>query len=350
MSYTPQYVTKPDGINAELTKISVAISRCVQRYPNGANQLESSLDMNSNRLLNLPKATTPTDPVRFQDMEEYVLNASLGGVDLSSKQDTLVSGQNIKTINNQSILGPGNLVVTGAGGTTDHSALLNRGLPDQHSIEAITGLQTVLDSKANTVHTQDISTVTGLQAELDAKAAVSHTHTISNVTGLQAAIDSKAAVVHTHVIADITSLQTTLDTKAGTSVATTSLNGLMSAADKTKLGGIATGATANSPDATLLARANHTGSQAISTVTNLQTTLDGKQATLVSGTNIKTINGTSVLGSGNIVISGGGGGGLVDGDYGDVVVSGTGTVMTLDASITASINRAKLFGLIGMTR
>lgn len=32
-----------------------------------------------------------------------------------------------------------------------------------------------------------------------------------------------------------------------------------------------------------------------------------KQATLVSGTNIKTINGTSVLGSGNIVISGGGG-------------------------------------------
>jgi hypothetical protein len=34
----------------------------------------------------------------------------------------------------------------------------------------------------------------------------------------------------------------------------------------------------------------------------------GKQDTLVSGTNIKTINGTSVLGSGNISISGGGGG------------------------------------------
>jgi hypothetical protein len=34
--------------------------------------------------------------------------------------------------------------------------------------------------------------------------------------------------------------------------------------------------------------------------------LSGKQNTLVSGTNIKTINGSSVLGSGNIVISGGG--------------------------------------------
>jgi hypothetical protein len=34
-----------------------------------------------------------------------------------------------------------------------------------------------------------------------------------------------------------------------------------------------------------------------------QTALDGKQATLVSGTNIKTINSTSILGSGNISIS-----------------------------------------------
>lgn len=37
--------------------------------------------------------------------------------------------------------------------------------------------------------------------------------------------------------------------------------------------------------------------------------ISGKQDKLVSGTNIKTINGTSLLGSGNINISGGGGGG-----------------------------------------
>ena len=39
------------------------------------------------------------------------------------------------------------------------------------------------------------------------------------------------------------------------------------------------------------------------------TALAGKQETLVSGTNIKTINNESILGSGNIVIQGGGGGG-----------------------------------------
>jgi hypothetical protein len=45
--------------------------------------------------------------------------------------------------------------------------------------------------------------------------------------------------------------------------------GLMSAADKSKLDGVAAGATANSSDATLLARANHTGTQAANTITGL---------------------------------------------------------------------------------
>jgi hypothetical protein len=48
--------------------------------------------------------------------------------------------------------------------------------------------------------------------------------------------------------------------------ATTSLAGIFSAADKTKLDGIATGATANSSNATLLNRANHTGTQTLSTI------------------------------------------------------------------------------------
>jgi hypothetical protein len=44
-----------------------------------------------------------------------------------------------------------------------------------------------------------------------------------------------------------------------------------------------------------------------SDVTNLTTDLASKQATLVSGTNIKTINGNSILGAGDLVISGGSG-------------------------------------------
>lgn len=64
---------------------------------------------------------------------------------------------------------------------------------------------------------------------------------------------------------------------------------------------------------------NSSGKVAVSAVTStelgyldgvtsaIQTQLNNKQATLVSGTNIKTINGTSILGSGDITISGGSG-------------------------------------------
>jgi hypothetical protein len=45
----------------------------------------------------------------------------------------------------------------------------------------------------------------------------------------------------------------------------------------------------------------------LSNQTDLQTALNAKQNTLVSSTNIKTINGTSVLGSGDLVVSGGSG-------------------------------------------
>lgn len=69
--------------------------------------------------------------------------------------------------------------------------------------------------------------------------------------------------------------------------ATTSAAGVMTAADKTKLDSIDTAEI----------------EQVIGDVAALQT---DKQDTLVSGTNIKTINGESVLGSGDITISGGG--------------------------------------------
>jgi hypothetical protein len=45
----------------------------------------------------------------------------------------------------------------------------------------------------------------------------------------------------------------------------------------------------------------------LSSQTDLNIALSGKQATLLSGTNIKTINGNSLLGSGDLTISGGSG-------------------------------------------
>lgn len=96
-------------------------------------------------------------------------------------------------------------------------------------------------------------------------------------------------------ISDIAGLQSALDGKASTSVATTSANGLMSSADKVKLNGITAGATANQTDAYLLNRANQTGTQAISTVTGLQTALDSKAAS-----SIAVSSGAGLTGGGNL--------------------------------------------------
>jgi hypothetical protein len=68
-------------------------------------------------------------------------------------------------------------------------------------------------------------------------------------------------------------------------VATGSLKGLMSAADFTKLAGIAAGATANSADASLLARANHTGSQAASTISDFSEAVDDRVGALTTAGN-----------------------------------------------------------------
>ena len=51
--------------------------------------------------------------------------------------------------------------------------------------------------------------------------------------------------------------------------------------------------------------ANNKADAVTSRVQNVETSLENKQDTLVSGTNIKTINGDSILGSGNLVIQSG---------------------------------------------
>lgn len=86
--------------------------------------------------------------------------------DLSAKQDTLVSGTNIKTINNQSILGSGNINIEGGSGGTSTDVQINgSSITSSGTANIIT--EGVYNSSTNKIATMsDMPDITGKQDTL----------------------------------------------------------------------------------------------------------------------------------------------------------------------------------------
>lgn len=93
-------------------------------------------------------------------------------------------------------------------------------------------------------------------------------------------------------------------------------------------------------DAFILDRANHTGTQGSATISDFAEAVDDRVASLLTaGANI-TISYNDATNTLQISAAGAGGGAtLADGNYGDVTVSGTGSVITIN---NASVTLAKL--------
>lgn len=71
-------------------------------------------------------------------------------------------------------------------------------------------------------------------------------------------------------------------------------NKTYTATEKTKLAGVATGATANSSDAILLNRANHTGTQLASTISDFQSSVSANTTVTANTGNITALNNIAV--------------------------------------------------------
>lgn len=69
---------------------------------------------------------------------ESVLEDRIAKINLSDKQDTLISGVNIKTINDESILGSGNITITGGSG--DAVEIIKVNGVDQTKVDGVVNL------------------------------------------------------------------------------------------------------------------------------------------------------------------------------------------------------------------
>lgn len=165
---------------------------------------------------------------------DNLLNAKADNSELTAKQDTLISGTNIKTINNQSILGGGNIEIQASTGSTD--------LSDYYTKE-----------------------------ETDSTFA-----TVSQVENKVDKVEGKS-LISDEEIARLATVTNYDDSTINEQIAT--LNSSKLDVE-----------TYNSDKANFATK----------------TELNSKQNALISGTNIKTINGNSILGSGDITITGGG--------------------------------------------
>ena len=238
-------------------------------------------------------------------------------IDLSVKQDVLVSGENIKTINNNSILGSGNMSLP-----VTISELIDTTISSLANDQFLRYDSTTSKWKNTTVHIPadaNNATITIKDADTTVIGDFTTDQSTAETITIPTATTSKFGLVKVD-----SALSDSSTNPVQNKVINTALSGKQPNLDANQLAAVNSGITD-----TLVAKIG-TNETAIGTinnsdvmnsgitstlVTNYNTHLangnihvtsaqkgvwDAKQEALVSGTNIKTVNGNSLLGSGNV--------------------------------------------------
>jgi len=293
----------------------------------------------------------------------------------TAKQDTLVSGTNIKTINSSSILGSGNLVISstiangdkgditvsssGATWTIDNDAVTYAKIQNVSATDRLLGRSTagagdveeIVCTAAGRALLDDVSasdqrTTLGLGTLATQSGTFSGSSSGSN-TGDQNIFQTIAVSGQSNVVADSATDTLTLAAGTGVSLTTNATTDTItitnSSPDQTVALTAGTGISTSGTYPNFTITNNDLGSSqnifknvAVSGQSTVVADSNNDTLTLVAGTNV-TITTDATTDTITIASSGGGGGGGVsDGDYGDITVSGTGTIWNIDAGVVST--------------
>ncbi|GAB6122572.1 tail fiber domain-containing protein [Dysgonomonas termitidis] len=270
---------------------------------------------------------------------------------LNAKQTTLVSGTNIKTFNSNSLLGSGNINFTASDvnalpNTTTYAGSSSIGGSANSAVKLATARTIALTGNVTGSGTFDGSgdisiatTVNGGSASSVANNMIVKLNSGTTEGTNQFTFNGSAAKtvnITPTAIGAYTSAQvdTALAAKVNTS---TTVNGKALSGNITLSAGDVSAYTKTETDTALSGKqatlVSGTNIKTINSTTLLGSGNIAVQPTLVSGTNIKTINGVTLLGTGDITVSGGGT------TTGTLTVQGNGTTIdTFNGSVNKTIN------------
>ena len=303
------------AINSNFQRIEDHLNDNVLNRTNPANlpnNMSTDVDMNGRRIYNLPAPISPNEPARLVDVTG---GGPVGGA--TNLSATVTAGG--VTINSDT-------------GTDAVIPLANTSVSGVMSPAHVTKL----DSVANG------ATANSSDAQLRDRSTHTGSQTAGTISDFSEAVDDRVAgllVAGTNVSLNYNDVANTLTINAtggggggsGANLSTTlsptnvivnsdtgtdatipaadgTNAGVMLPAQVTKLAGVATGATANDTDANLKNRANHTGTQLSSTISDFSEATDDRVASLlVAGTNV-TLNYNDVANTLTINSTAAGGG------------------------------------------
>lgn len=261
-------------VNAELEKVQNAINDQLDRSVEQgvSNQMNNDIDMNSNQITNLAAPTSDNDAARKKDLDDLAASTGAFTGDLGPVGDILVrskgtSGRELQgssvslnddgdmllnSVNGRDPATDGaklDTVETGADQTNAVNvqaagALMDSELTNEAAVKA-------LDQGVSTTDAVHFLTVDGRDVQADGIV----------LDGLVTDVANNAAAIT--VIGSAVYIKTQYESNPNTNAFTD--------AEQSKLSGIASGATANSLDAFLLDRGNHTGTQTLSTISDAGT-------------------------------------------------------------------------------